>query len=181
MLTCALVTPPEGELLTYEDVVLQCRIDAVEEERPLVERMISAARLQAENYTRRILRESVWKYTTDEADALTRIRLVPCTSLVSCQQDGVEVVDGFTFTPSATVPGGNVFASCQGLSGTVELELTAGYAAGSCPTDILQWMLVQIAAWYEQREAIGIGVALAQAPRSFADALLDPYIIAWSC
>ena len=189
MLTCMLKTPPEGELLTFEDVVLHCRIDAGETEKALVERLISAARLQAEGYTRRILRQSVWVYTTDEDEALDHIRLVPCTGLVSASADGEALTaDQYDFVPSGTAPGETVFASFsrKGTSagsgdGTVSLELTAGYAQGACPEAILQWMLAQIGAWYEQRESMGIGVTLAKAPHSFVDALLDPYIIAWSC
>lgn len=185
MLTCTLKTPPEGELLTFEDVVLHCRIDAGETEKALVERLISAARLQAEGYTRRILRQSVWVYTTDEDEALDHIRLVPCTGLVSASAgDEVLTADQYTFVPSGTAPGETVFASfCRKGTGagTVSLELTAGYAKGACPEAILQWMLAQIGAWYEQRESMGIGVTLSKAPRTFVDCLLDPYVIAWSC
>ena len=189
MLTCKLKTPPEGELLTFEDVVLHCRIDAGETERPLVERMIAAARLQAEGYTQRTLRESTWVYASDEARDFAPIRLVPCTGLVSASADGEALTaDQYDFVPSGTAPGETVFASFsrKGTSagsgdGTVSLELTAGYAKGACPEAILQWMLAQIGAWYEQRESMGIGVTLSKAPRTFVDCLLDPYVIAWSC
>ena len=182
MLTCMLKTPPEGELLTFEDVVLHCRIDAGETERPLVERMIAAARLQAEGYTQRTLRESVWLYSSEDPGDFEPIRLVPCTSLVSASLEGEALTeDQYIFTPSGTAPGENVFASFVGPEGMLSLELTAGYAKGACPEAILQWMLAQIGAWYEQRESVGIGVTLAKAPHTFVDALLDPYIIAWSC
>lgn len=168
--------------MTFEDVVLHCRIDAGETEKPLVERMIAAARLQAEGYTRRILRQSVWVYTTDEDEALDHIRLVPCTGLVSASADGEALTaDQYDFVPSGTAPGENVFASFVGPEGRLSLELTAGYAKGACPEAILQWMLAQIGAWYEQRESMGIGVTLSKAPRTFVDCLLDPYVIAWSC
>lgn len=182
MLTCKLKTPPTGELLTFEDVVLHCRIDAGDAEKPLVQRMISAARLQAEGYTQRTLRESTWVYASDNPEDFERIRLVPCTGLVSASMDGeVLTEDQYSFVPSGTAPGENVFASFAGPAGMLSLELTAGYAPNACPEAILQWMLAQIGAWYEQRESIGVGVSLGQAPRTFVDALLDPYIIAWSC
>lgn len=182
MLTCKLKTPPEGELLTFEDVVLHCRIDAGETERPLVERMIAAARLQAEGYTQRTLRESVWLYSSDDPGDFAPIRLVPCTGLVSASLDNEPLAeDQYVFSPSGTAPGENVFATFTGPAGALSLELTAGYAKGACPEAILQWMFAQIGAWYEQRESVGIGVSLSKAPRTFVDSLLDPYVIAWSC
>ena len=182
MLTCKLKTPPEGELLTFEDVVLHCRIDAGETERPLVERMIAAARLQAEGYTQRTLRESVWLYSSDDPRDFAPIRLVPCTGLVSASLDNEPLTeDQYVFSPSGTAPGENVFATFTGPAGALSLELTAGYAKGACPEAILQWMFAQIGAWYEQRESVGIGVSLSKAPRTFVDSLLDPYVIAWSC
>lgn len=168
--------------MTFEDVVLHCRIDAGETEKPLVERMIAAARLQAEGYTQRTLRESVWLYSSEDPGDFEPIRLVPCTGLVSASLEGEALTeDQYIFTPSGTAPGENVFASFVGPEGMLSLELTAGYAKGACPEAILQWMLAQIGAWYEQRESVGIGVTLAKAPHTFVDALLDPYIIAWSC
>lgn len=168
--------------MTFEDVVLHCRIDAGETEKPLVERMIAAARLQAEGYTQRTLRESVWLYSSEDPGDFEPIRLVPCTSLVSASLEGEALTeDQYIFTPSGTAPGENVFASFVGPEGMLSLELTAGYAKGACPEAILQWMLAQIGAWYEQRESMGIGVTLSKAPRTFVDCLLDPYVIAWSC
>lgn len=184
MLTCLLKEVPSGELLTVDMVKLQCRIDTADEEDDLLMQLIGAARQQAEVMTRRVLRESVWSYTTDEIACLETIRLVPCTALHSVTVAG-EVLesDAVSFSPSGTQPGEQVFASCSGLEDGVAatLELTCGYTAETLPLPIAQWMLLQIGAWYEQRESIGIGVQLAKAPHSFADALLEPYIIAWSC
>jgi uncharacterized phiE125 gp8 family phage protein len=57
----------------------------------------------------------------------------------------------------------------------VRVEYTCGYgAAAAVPQPIKQWMLLAISTWYSQREAVITGT-LAELPRAFWDAMIDPY------
>lgn len=67
---------------------------------------------------------------------------------------------------------------------SVRIGFTAGYPelAGASPSDyaynipavIKQWMKIRIGQWFENREAIVVGMAVNTIPRDFVDALLDP-------
>jgi hypothetical protein len=45
------------------------------------------------------------------------------------------------------------------------------------PQSIKAWMLLAIATWYENREALTAGQPVAELPRSFWDGLLDPFYV----
>jgi hypothetical protein len=53
---------------------------------------------------------------------------------------------------------------------------TCGYgAAADVPQSIKAWMLMAIATWYENREALIAGQPVAELPRCFWEGLLDPF------
>ncbi len=56
----------------------------------------------------------------------------------------------------------------------VRVRFTAGYgAAAAVPANIKQWMLLQIAAAYRNREAFAAGITVADLPNRWVDGLLD--------
>ena len=66
----------------------------------------------------------------------------------------------------------------------IEISYNAGYGSGAgetpLPFPIVQWMLINIATHYEHRENITIGTSantIGIMPASYADALLDMYVV----
>jgi hypothetical protein len=59
---------------------------------------------------------------------------------------------------------------------TVEVTFTCGYgAAAAVPAGIKQWMLVRIAALYENREELLVGTRIVVADIPFIDMMLEPF------
>ena len=177
-----LITPPAAEPVTLEMARLHTRTEAVEDD-PVLQAAITAARAQAEDFTRRVLGESVWGVEAGTLTAPCRLPLVPCTALESATVDG-EMVDAglYDFTPSGLspqefplramfVPGSDF------PQGETVLTVRAGYPADRFPEPVRQWMLVRIGTLYEQRESFAVGSNFNEFSRSFVDCLLDPYVI----
>jgi hypothetical protein len=61
--------------------------------------------------------------------------------------------------------------------GTLTVKVKAGYKEGECPQDIIQWMLVKITGYYEQRAAFATGANFYEFSPGFVDHLLHPYLL----
>jgi uncharacterized phiE125 gp8 family phage protein len=71
---------------------------------------------------------------------------------------------------------GKSWPSCREWPGSVQVSYTCGYgAAADVPQSIKAWMLMAIATWYENREALIAGQPVAELPRCFWEGLLDPF------
>ena len=71
---------------------------------------------------------------------------------------------------------GKSWPSCREHPGSVRVDYTCGYgAAADVPQSIKAWMLLAIATWYENREALTAGQPVAELPRCFWEGLLDPF------
>ena len=61
--------------------------------------------------------------------------------------------------------------------GSIRIDITTGYGlAPEVPQAIKAWMLLAIATWYAQREAVITG-SVTELPRAFWQSLLDPYVV----
>ena len=71
---------------------------------------------------------------------------------------------------------GQIWPIPQFQIASVAVTFVAGYgAAAAVPSGIKRWMLLRIAAMYENREEIVVGRGITANPLSFADSLLDPF------
>ena len=63
--------------------------------------------------------------------------------------------------------------------GSVQIAYTAGYGplATSVPATIRNWMLLRVAALYENREEVIVGTRIVVAELPYIDGLLDEYIV----
>ena len=167
------------EPVTVDEVKLYCHVDNSDEDE-LFPVMIKAARQYAEHRTGRQLVLSVFdivvtEYTESEREKGFELPVIPCSSLVSVEVDGVEVLDNslFLYTPSA-VGREPVFASFKTLDGFPNGDqMVLRVQAGQCTEAEKQWMMVRINNWYEQRATFGIGPNFHEFHHDFVDALLD--------
>lgn len=154
---------------------------------PLLAALITAARRQAEDITGRALVTQTWTYRLDEfpvaAIGLPKPPLVSIASIKYLDVDGVlqtMATDDYEVYTSAllglvTPAYGSSWPNTREVPEAVRVEYTCGYgAAAAVPQEIKQWMLVQIAHWYANREASSV---VKLEPLPFVDALLDAYRI----
>lgn len=180
-------TDADFEPVTLEEAKLYCRIDTGSEEDSLLSCLITAARQHAERKTGRVLRASEWTWRVEGEfllGAVLPVPLAPCSSCLSVSADGVTLDPSlYAFAPSGN--GGNeapLLASLAPLHGfpargSVDVVLTAGWAADSIPQALKQWMLVRIGTLYEQRESFAVGANFNEFGHGFVDSLLDPYLV----
>ena len=193
---------PQAEPVSLADARMQLRgPDPAFDGRIL--QLISAARRMAEEATNRALAPQAWAVLLDAfprcshwragADALgsgirlpappvaeiTSVRYVDATGVQRTLSADAWVLDadsepGWLFpAPDTTWPD----TRC-GLPNAVRIELTCGYPQGQLPQPIREWVLLHVAAWFENPQAVGES-RLATMP--YVDALLQPYrVISWS-
>lgn len=181
MISIRCIRPATAEPVTLEHVKTHCRVDGSQDD-ALLMGLISAARQQAEGLIGRVVCESLWDVVVDGGiTGPYTFPLSPCTELTEVRVEGNRVdTSRYTFTPSgvsvnerpmlATVTPGSDFPR-----GNVCMTVKAGWP--EVPAPITQWMLVRIGTVYEQREAYAVGHVIGEMPRTFVDALLDPFII----
>ena len=99
--------------------------------------------------------------------------------------EGVDFYVDLDSEPGRVFPVDAWPVDCRKRPGDVRVRYISGYPLietddGDLPTTpegIQNWLMVRVAGAYEQRENFLIGVNVAQMPRNFCDALLDPYVI----
>lgn len=185
------LTPPAIEPVTLEQAKTHCRIDTDDED-PLIEGLIQAAREHCETFQNRAYCEQTLELWLDKFPAVGQIRL-PRPPLLSVESVKYYDVDDeeFEFSPS------EYFVDTKNEPGWVVLNYGASWptetlrpANGICvtfvagyetsggsdetnmvPQAVKQAMLLLIGHWYENREAAGPN--LNEIPKG-VDALLWP-------
>lgn len=72
----------------------------------------------------------------------------------------------------------SAWPATQNRMNAVKVSFTAGYGdAAAVPAGIKAWMLMRIAALYENREEVAVGARVVVLELPFVDRLLDPYRI----
>ncbi|MBR6124843.1 phage gp6-like head-tail connector protein [Candidatus Saccharibacteria bacterium] len=166
------------EPISLADAKLYLRVDTDDDD-TLITAMISAARAAVEGKTHRVIRQSIWEWTTGEIIAYTQVPLTPCSNC-TVQVDGENVSpDLYTFTSGGIAAPlfASVVPSIDFPKGKTVFTLTCGYTNGEVPEDITRWMFMRLGDFYNQRESFAVGNNFHEFDRSFVDALLDPYLI----
>lgn len=168
-----LVTAPIGEPVTLSDVEGQCRIGSLADESATIGLFIQAVREKAETITRRQLLTAQWELTLDGFPGYDREPIeLPLPPLQTVDSIAYLDVNGEeqTLAPNAyrTVidvtpkgqPGrvrpifGQKWPVTLDDTETVKIKFTAGYGTKSedVPASIRQWILMNVANLYENRE-----------------------------
>ena len=185
------ITAPTTWPVSLADVKAHCRVDLSDDD-ALLQTLIEAATEMAEQATGRSLMTQSWELTLDafppssnthsQAMVLTRVPVQSIVSLSYTDDAGISQVvlpttyllnncDDFGF--ATVVP---IFGTLwPGGARDLKLRFTAGYVDASLvPAGIQQWIKLQVAAMYDNREAEmtmrGNPVKL-----GFVDALLNRY------
>ncbi|WP_137719346.1 head-tail connector protein [Methylobacillus flagellatus] len=75
---------------------------------------------------------------------------------------------------------GEAWPSVRAQPGAVQIQYVAGYGTPEqVPVSIKHWMLMAVATWFKQHEAVVTGTIVAELPRDFFAALLDPHSVEW--
>lgn len=151
---------PVSEPLAVADVKLD-RVVEHDQHDLLFEQLIMAAREQAESATGRALMPQVWRQVHPCSDAEIQLYRWPVTDIQSVMVDGV-ALDHAALLASGEmelIAGDDAVVACDLFRGSrVVIEYGCGYAdAQSVPASIRKWMLCQIGAMYEHREAEIVG------------------------
>lgn len=177
------ITAPASEPVTISEAKAHLRVDDSNSD-SLITGLITAARLQAEHATGRALMAQTWDVWLDGfSGPEIEIPLPPLQSITSIKYiDGAGVQQTLAGTEySADTSGingrvllgyGKSWPATRAQSNAVVIRFVAGYAdAASVPQCVKQWMLLQIAHWFENREAASDGKL---EPLPFVGGLLDP-------
>lgn len=198
ILTC--VQQPSAEPVTLDDVQGQLRIVDLSEESAPVERMIKACREQAETITRRALISQTHELVLDGFPAGRNpldLPLPPLQSIVSIKyidSDGIEqTLDPLSYRViSDSEPGyvmplyGVYWPVTRDDLATVRVRFVAGYGpvapetSNNVPEAINQWILINVANLYENRETVGVALnrfAMFDFTKTICDGLLESYRI----
>jgi uncharacterized phiE125 gp8 family phage protein len=160
----------------------------------LITALIVAARQRAEHETGRRLITQVWDLVLDrfppssqaielsssliQAQSIVQINYLDTAGVVRAVPLDAFALDAFTL-PGYVIPrDGHAWPTdAAGTVNSVRVRVACGY--GAQPTDvpmaIRQWILLQLGAMYENREAFVTGKSVAELPAGFVDRLLDPY------
>jgi len=155
---------------------------------PLLAMLIASARLSGETITRTKFITQTWDLILDSFPAVEiKSVLAPVQSITSIKyldNDGVlQTLAADQYTLDADTPPGWIipaygtsWPSTRDSANAVTVRMVVGYGAASAvPEGIKHWMLIRVKQMYDQRNAMSVGGAVAEFPRSFVDGLLDPY------
>ena len=182
-----LQTPATLSPVTLAEAKLHLRVDVTDDD-SLIQAFIDAATLEAEHLMGRAIMAQKWRYTSDRFDEEIVLMRPPVTAIDSVKY--VEPVAGVltTIDPldyvlvtlsdygSSVIPAyAAEWPSVREQADAVQIVFSTGYAdAASVPAPIKTWIMLQVAAMYENRasEVIATGSPV---KLGFVDSLLDRY------
>lgn len=181
------IVPPAAEPITLEEAKAHLRV-VFDDEDAQISMMIAAARGMLEQRTNRLLMAQTIEFAATRWGFGIRVPAAPFRQLVSVSYvdaagatqviDLAELaVDSFVEPAVVGLVYGGVWPEAQATSlRTVRVEV--GYAdAASVPAPLKMWMLLTIAALYENREALTAGATVQPLPEDFMRWLWHPYMV----
>ncbi len=181
-----LVTPPALEPVTLSEARLHLRVDTADDD-PLIDALISAARLHAEMLTARQFLPARWRLVLDRFTPMVLLNRSPVVSVISVRyldmgglwqiMPSTDYVVESSSEPARITPAfGKIWPPTLPQIGSVEILFDAGYAdATKVPDGIKRWMLLRVGSLYQHREEMSVLPAGRIDPLPFVDSLLDPY------
>lgn len=181
-----LVTPPALEPVTLSEARLHLRVDTADDD-PLINALISAARLHAEMLTARQFLPARWRLVLDRFTPMVLLNRSPVVSVISVRyldmgglwqiMPSTDYVVESSSEPARITPAfGKIWPPTLPQIGSVEILFDAGYAdATKVPDGIKRWMLLRVGSLYQHREEMSVLPAGRIDPLPFVDSLLDPY------
>lgn len=187
-----LITGPTSEPISIIEARAQCHVDSNEEDGDLAG-YILAARVAAEDYTRRKFAPQTWERTFDGTWPVQKVRgrqspllvlpfppLVSVTSVTYYDTAGVLQtlaadqyrVDPYSGEGRIEPAYGVTWPTVRDQSATIVVRFVCGYS--QVPEPIRQAMKLHIGHFFEHRESVVTGAIATALPHS-AESLLFPY------
>lgn len=168
-----LITAPSLEPVTVAEAKEQALVEHDEHD-AMFERLIAAARQEAEQRTGRSFITQTWQQRQPADGNTVCLRRWPLLEVVTVSDDQGPLDLADYRAELGDFPA--VIAN-RALVGDVTVEFKAGYGevASGVPAPIRHWILATVASMYEHRETAVVGTITASL--QFLDGLLDPYVV----
>lgn len=170
--------------MTLTEAKAHCRVDSTADD-TLITSLIKGARQRAESRTNRSLITQTWQLYLDDFPKSVEALELPRPPVSSVTSVKYIATDGSTTTLSSTaymtdfvseparvkLNEGLTWPTVKsGQINGVVVEYVAGYGSSGedVPQGIRQGMLLDIGAWYENRESVVPGVSVTELPESLA-------------
>lgn len=171
------VTPANGLLVTVSLVKQHLRLDTDDNsEDEFLEHLINVSTERCEHQLGRSLLTKTYKTVAEHGD---KIKLLPnliaiSSVVVTNDDDSTTTLTGsdYLLNENSLIP---EIMPMVIVETSIAITYTAGYGtADAVPKAIKQWVLVDLATLYENREAV-MSYGVNAVPYPFVDGLLDPY------
>lgn len=185
-MTALLIDPPAIEPVTLAEAKAHLRLTGSDDD-DYVAAMITAARLQVESATRRLLIDQTWRFYRDDWPPGGRLDLpiapVTAVTAVTVYDDAGEptvLAPGSWLLDAAAVPARLVFTAPRPEPGRpingIEIDVVAGYGASglAVPQPLRLAIMTLVARWYEDREGLAYGIVPSRVAGAF-EALVAPF------
>lgn len=185
-MTALLIDPPAIEPVTLAEAKAHLRLTGSDDD-DYVAAMITAARLQVESATRRLLIDQTWRFYRDDWPPGGRLDLpiapVTAVTAVTVYDDAGEptvLAPGSWLLDAAAVPARLVFTASRPEPGRpingIEIDVVAGYGASglAVPQPLRLAIMTLVARWYEDREGLAYGIVPSRVAGAF-EALVAPF------
>ena len=131
--------------------------------------LISAATNQFERVTRYLIGTRAVRITIDQfSNNALYLPVRPISAVTSFAVNGIDQMAAVEFdldkTPASVEPISGTWPSVTRATSNIKIEVTAGVAFASVPTDIKQSILLLAAHWFENREQVITGTTATELP-----------------
>ncbi len=183
---------PTTEPISTAEAKAHLRV-TVSDDDTLIDSLVEAARLRFESDTHRAMITQNWELTLDSfpnssdvAILLPRPPLQSVTSIKYDDTDGNEQtwssgsyrVDTDSEPARVTPEYSEVYPTTRSVTGAVRIVYKTGYgdAASAVPQSFIQAMLMLVGHWYENREAVVVGVTTMDVPMTY-QFMVAPWVV----
>lgn len=187
-----LITPPSQEPVSLTEAKIHLKQEEAADD-TLITNLIKAARLKAENITKRQFIEATYESRFDRFPVEFRLPRPPLSSIVHIKYidtDGNEQtvdsgdysVDLFQTIGRVVLKSGKSWPSVDDDINVVRIQWKAGYGTDSTdvPEDIRSAILLTIGHLYEHREDVVVGASVNELPQGALDLLWSYRIVNFS-
>ncbi len=185
-MTAIVIDPPAIEPVTLAEAKAHLRLTGTADD-DYVAAMITAARIQVETATRRVLIDQTWRIFRDDwpADGRVTLTVVPLkavTAVTDFDAEGEPTVIPATdwVLDAASSPArlrltGAAPAPGRPING-IEIDVVAGYGLSglSVPQPLRLAIMTLVARWYEDREGLSYGIVPSRVAAAF-EAQVAPF------
>lgn len=185
-MTAILIEPPAIEPVTLAEAKAHLRLTGTEDD-DYVAAMITAARLQVESATRRVLIDQTWRLFRDDwpPGGIVELSVAPVSSVAAItvydvEGDPTELAPTAWRLDAAATPArlaltGASPMPARPLNG-IEIDVVAGYGPSglAVPQPLRLAIMMLVARWYEDREGLAYGIVPSRVAAAF-EALVAPY------